>query len=143
MIILDTDALTFLERRENEVSVVLRRRLTELSAEHEIVTTVISNEEQTRGWFTVLARSRSADAQVIAYDRVLTHLETFRTIKTIRYSREAAVRFDMLRAGKVRIGTADLKIAAVALAHGAKLLTRNLRDFSQVAGLSYEDWTRG
>jgi tRNA(fMet)-specific endonuclease VapC len=33
------------------------------------------------------------------------------------------------------IGTADLLVAAVALAHEAPLLTRNLREFSRVRGL--------
>jgi hypothetical protein len=40
MIILDTDAITFLERRESRESMELRARLTAASAEHEIVTTV-------------------------------------------------------------------------------------------------------
>jgi len=35
----------------------------------------------------------------------------------------------------------DLKIAAIVLANGATLLTRNLADFSGIRGLAVEDWT--
>ena len=35
----------------------------------------------------------------------------------------------------------DLKIASVALVNQAVVLTRNSRDFGQIAGLFIEDWT--
>ena len=35
----------------------------------------------------------------------------------------------------------DLKIAAIVLANGATLLSRNLSDFRKVPGLKVEDWT--
>jgi len=41
---------------------------------------------------------------------------------------------------RIRVGTQDLKIAAITLAHGATLLTRNTRDFAQVPELNIENW---
>jgi tRNA(fMet)-specific endonuclease VapC len=54
----------------------------------------------------------------------------------------AADRFDALRASRIRIGTKDLRIAAIALEHDALLLSANLVDFEQVPGLRIEDWLR-
>lgn len=53
----------------------------------------------------------------------------------------AATEYEKLRHSRIRIGTMDLKIAAIALAHDAILLTRNLSDFSKIPDLSIEDWT--
>jgi tRNA(fMet)-specific endonuclease VapC len=38
------------------------------------------------------------------------------------------------------IGPNDLLIAAIALVHGATLVTHNVREFRRVEGLTYEDW---
>ena len=56
------------------------------------------------------------------------------------FDEPAADRFSELKAMKVRIGTMDLKTAAIALAHGALLLTANKRDFEKVPGLRFENW---
>jgi tRNA(fMet)-specific endonuclease VapC len=41
------------------------------------------------------------------------------------------------------IGPYDLLIAGAALARGLTLVTANLREFSRVPGLAWEDWGRG
>ena len=53
---------------------------------------------------------------------------------------ESAATFVRLRAQGIRIGTQDLKIAAITLAHEATLLKRNTADFTQVPGLKFENW---
>jgi tRNA(fMet)-specific endonuclease VapC len=142
MIILDTDAVTFLERGASGVSKRLRERLTALSAEHEIVTTVVTYEEQTRGWFTIFARAGDSAEVVAAYESLLGHLRNFKEIDVVAYSASAEEKFQELRRQRIRIGTRDLRIAAIALSRDATLLTRNLGDFGKVPGLRVEDWMR-
>jgi tRNA(fMet)-specific endonuclease VapC len=58
MVILDTDHMSVLERREQPAVGHLLNRLAELSPS-EVMTTVISYEEQMRGWLAYLSQSRS------------------------------------------------------------------------------------
>ncbi|WP_165044783.1 type II toxin-antitoxin system VapC family toxin [Adlercreutzia sp. ZJ138] len=51
----------------------------------------------------------------------------------------AAVRHDLQKRGCM-IGPNDLLIAATALAHGATLVSNNIREFSRVKGLLLECW---
>ncbi len=50
-----------------------------------------------------------------------------------------AIRFELERSG-LPIGANDLLIAATAVAHGAVLVSHNVREFARVPGLSLEDW---
>ena len=53
----------------------------------------------------------------------------------LAFDEQAAEIFRGLRKDLPRYGTQDLKIAAVCLAHGATLLTRNTVDFQKIPGL--------
>ena len=50
-----------------------------------------------------------------------------------------AVRMRLEKAG-TPIGPNDLPIAAIALVHGATLVTHNVREFSRIQGLRLKDW---
>jgi tRNA(fMet)-specific endonuclease VapC len=56
------------------------------------------------------------------------------------FDEAAAVRFNDFRRAKIRVGTSDLKIAAVAVTCDALLLTANRQDFEQVPGLRFANW---
>jgi tRNA(fMet)-specific endonuclease VapC len=49
--------------------------------------------------------------------------------------------YQSLRQQQIRIGTQDLRIAAITLANQTVVVTRNQQDFSKVPDLSLEDWT--
>ena len=106
-----------------------------------ISTTIITYEEQTRGWMAYASRAKSVAEEVIAYARLKTHLHTFRSIHILDFDERAATEYQRLRRQRVRIGAMDLKIAAIVLTRGATLLSRNLGDFRKVPGLKVEDWT--
>ena len=61
-------------------------------------------------------------------------------LDVLPFDDSAAAQFKEFRKQKVRIGTQDLKIAAIALTHDAILLSANLRDFRLVPGLRIENW---
>jgi len=139
VIILDTDCLSIFER-EKHLESVLRANLAHFDPA-DISTTIITYEEQMRGWMSYLSKAKNLEQQIVAYKRLNQFLENFRKINVLPFDEEAAQVFQDLRSKKVRIGTMDLRIAAVTIANEALLISRNLADFSQVPGLSVEDWT--
>lgn len=140
MYILDTDHLSLLGRAASHEAQRLRFRLARLKPE-ERVTTIITFEEQMRGWMSYLAQARSLAQQVEAYRRLKEFLDRYLKIAVLKFDEAAAAEFQRLQRLRLRIGTMDLKIAAIASAHNATVLTRNLKDFSRVPGLRLEDWT--
>lgn len=141
MYILDTDHLSLLGQTSGTPAQQLRARLTEFNIEQR-VTTIITFEEQLRGWMAVLAQSRSVRRQVAVYERLQRILNSFSQLTVLEFDDAAAAQFEGLRQVRLRVGTMDLKIAAIALSRDATVLTRNLRDFGQVPHLRVEDWTR-
>ncbi len=61
--------------------------------------------------------------------------------ESLPYPESAIQRHDTLKALKLNIGKMDLRIAAITLEYNGILITRNLRDFQRVPGLTIEDWT--
>ena len=49
--------------------------------------------------------------------------------------------FRQFRQMGIRIGTQDLRIVSITLAHDGIVITRNHKDFDRVPGLKNEDWS--
>jgi len=85
--VLDTDILSLLAHQNSPEAPRIRRHIVELSAEDHVVTTVITYEEQMRGWMAALRQIKSSASEVPVYARLLQHLETFRRITVLANSR--------------------------------------------------------
>jgi tRNA(fMet)-specific endonuclease VapC len=141
MIILDTDCLSLLDREKHIESSQLRQRLKNFPRE-EIFTTIISFEEQMRGWLALISRAKNFEQEIFAYERLHRSLETYRNTAVLDYDQNATEIYKNLKSSKIRVGTMDLKIASIALSRRAILVSRNLKDFEEVPNLVVKDWTR-
>jgi tRNA(fMet)-specific endonuclease VapC len=135
--VLDTNHVTELAY-DSARGARLRHRLSESRAD--VTTSVITLEEELRGWLARINRERTVPAQVSVYDKLIERVMFFSRWSILPLDNESAATFARLRAHGIRIGTLDLKIAAITLAHDATLLTRNTADFAQVPGLKFENW---
>jgi tRNA(fMet)-specific endonuclease VapC len=66
--------------------------------------------------------------------------EFYASYPIVPFDEMAARRFEEFRKAKIRVGTSDLKIAAVAITCDSLLLTANRHDFELVPGLRFENW---
>ena len=102
----------------------------------------ISIEETMRGRLAVLTRHQTGAAHVQAYAHLVASVELFRLFPIIPFDSASEARYQQLRAARLRVGSQDLKIAAVALTNNLTLLTRNRKDFGRVPGLALDDWSK-
>ena len=138
MLVLDSDHLSEIDR-QSSVGRALGQRLR--ASRRQPVITIVSVEEQLRGWLAQVKRAQTGTALITAYERLQHKLETLPEWRMLAWNEVAAAEMAKLTALRLRLGTMDLRIASIVLAHqGATLLSRNLVDFARVPGLGVENW---
>ena len=133
--ILDTDTVTYQQGGRPNVI----RRLSEVAPDT-VATTVITLYEQLRGRLAAVNRQQDDQARQLAYRRLQETHGYFCRVPVLSFDAEAAATYRSLVSQSLRIGSQDLQIAAIALAHNAVLVTSNRRHFDQIPGLVIEDW---
>jgi tRNA(fMet)-specific endonuclease VapC len=139
MILLDTDHITVLRYRDHPRCAALTARL-RTAADPRVATTVITVEEQMRGWLAEIRRWQDFRKQIPAYERLGQLVDFLSAWEIVPFDDRAASECERLRRQRIRIGTQDLKIAAIARVQDALLLSANLRDFGRVSGLRVANW---
>jgi len=139
MYLFDTDHMSLIEHGGVEYERIKARLRT--VPRDDVATTIISYEEQTRGWLARIAQMKTPERQISVYSELKRQLRNYCDIAIVEFDTTATTEFKRLRQEGVHIGTMDLKIAAIALANDATLITRNIQDFSRVPDLKFEDWS--
>lgn len=139
MYILDTDHLSVIDRKGVNAERLLQK-LANIDPT-QVATTIISYEEQMRGWLSYTAKAQSIDKQIKAYKELKRQLTNYCIIPIVEFDEQAAYELQRLKKMYPRLGTMDLKIASIVLVNKAILLTRNNLDFGLITGLSIENWT--
>jgi tRNA(fMet)-specific endonuclease VapC len=139
--LLDTDHINILQRRTGPEFLRLQSRL-DAREPSEFFVPIVSFHEQVAGWSAYLNRARTAEAIVRGYEMFQRILSDFTEMSVAPFDDAAASVFTFLRKGRIRIGTIDLRIAAIAVCNNWNLLSRNLVDFQLVPNLRVEDWSQ-
>jgi tRNA(fMet)-specific endonuclease VapC len=137
MYLLDTDHVVILQTRPPGEFDRLVNRMNQHPASGFHIP-IVAFHEQMLGWNVYISRAQDSDGVVRGYHRMYGLLEYFRDAQVVEFDSAAASHFDHLR-GAVRIGTMDLRIAAIALSQDMTVLTRNTVDFGRVPNLKFED----
>lgn len=132
MIILDTTFLVDYIRcsnKKNNNSPILNKFEYLLNSGEPCVTTFVNIFELHRGAYKSLKKERELEAiRTLMEEIVVLGFEE-------NYYSEYGILSSMLEKNGNHIGTFDELIAAIALYNGAKVLTRNVKDFSRVPNL--------
>jgi tRNA(fMet)-specific endonuclease VapC len=134
--ILDTDHISLLQRNHPNV----KQRLTSIDP-NKIFVTVITFEEQMRGRLNQVKQAKSQQSLISAYHALRETIEDYKRLNLLDFDKDAySCHMNLLRQ-KIRIGSQDLRIAAIALSVDGIVVTRNQKDFGKVPNLKTEDWT--
>lgn len=139
MILLDTDHVTILlcsgDSRHQRLTTALQRRWDE-----GVGTTIVTVEEQMRGWLAKIHRAKAPEAEIEPYARLAGLFSFFARWRIELFDQFSIIQFQKLTEQRIRIGTQDLKIASIALSNNSLFLSANLKDFEKVPGLRVENW---
>ena len=138
--LLDTDHISFLQRRSSSEFIRLTLRMSQHSLS-DFALSIISFHEQVIGAHSFINRAQNNTDLARGYTLLGETLSGFAKAPVLPFDAQAIAIFDEIRSHKVRVATMDLRIAAIAISNNLVLLTRNTGDFSKVPNLIIEDWT--
>jgi tRNA(fMet)-specific endonuclease VapC len=134
--IFDTDCLSLFQADNSQILDRVRR-----TPPTQLATTIITVEEQMRGRLNLVRRAENTRKLGVCYGYLQNTFEFLCSIQVMPFAAEAEDIYWSLKAQKIRPGSRDLKIAAIALSLNATVVTRNRKDFQQVPDLKFEDWS--
>ncbi len=130
---LDTCICSFIMRERPES--VLQRLAAEVTRNNRIVISAITYAEMRYGQ---IGKKASPKHKALV-DEFVKRLDAVLPWDQSAIDVTVEVKLTLTQAGLL-IGENDTAIAGHAIASGCTLVTNNLREFSRVAGLDYEDW---
>jgi tRNA(fMet)-specific endonuclease VapC len=134
----DTDVLTELFAG----NAALNQRLALVAASERRLPVVVAGEI-VRGWLAAIRQAEAKRGRMtleFAFARLEESLVKMAPFALLPYTAAAHDQVESWQRAKIRVGTDDMRIAAICVVHGAMLVTRNARDYAQLPGLTFEVW---
>ena len=138
--LLDTDHLSILQRKAGSDYLRLSTWMAQFTA-LDFACCVVSLHEQVVGAHAFLNQAKNSAGLIRGYLLLARLPRDYLAYALLPFDAPSAVIYDGLLAQNLRIGTMDLRLAAIALSRNVTVLTRNQRDFGRVPRLKIEDRT--
>jgi tRNA(fMet)-specific endonuclease VapC len=138
MIAFDADVLSELLR----ASPSFVRRAAAIQADEHCLPVVVV-EEILRGRLNEIRRAEAGKSRITlerAYALFQDTVAQVQHFRILSYTAAAELLYQEWRRQRLRIGTHDLRIAAICVAHSVTFISRNRRDFEAVPGLAVQFW---
>lgn len=136
MWIFDTDHATLFQQGNPQIV----QRVSAIDPK-DIAITIVTFEEQMYGRLNRIRRATSGEERISAYASLRKTINYLTDFELLDFDRNAENYYREFLQQKIRVGTQDLRIAAIAISTSSILLTRNRRDFEKIPGLRFEDWS--
>jgi tRNA(fMet)-specific endonuclease VapC len=133
--VLDTDHYSLIQRGNLQVL----ERFQQID-QTEVCITIITVQEQIKGRFKNIDEAKNTPRLIQSYDWLQTAITDFNKLSVLPFDEKAYSYYEQFRNQQLRVGSQDLRIAAIVMANEGVLVTRNRRDFEKVANLSIVDW---
>ena len=134
--LLDTDILSLYQRNH---ALVLNAFA--VHAVDQLCISTVSVEEQISGWSALARTAKTPQRQEQASMFLAALVVSWNRFALAPFTSPIIVRYHSILKLKLNVKHNDLRIASIALELGATVVTRNIRDFGRVPGLSIEDWS--
>jgi tRNA(fMet)-specific endonuclease VapC len=102
---------------------------------------IVTLREIMEGRIHEISRAKPPQKTIDAYNGLRTSAAFIASYAVEPFTLGSLARFEVLTKLRLNVAKDDLRTAAIALEAGAIVVTRNLRDFRRVPGLTCEDWS--
>jgi tRNA(fMet)-specific endonuclease VapC len=120
-------------------AIVIRKIAAHATAD--VVLSIITVQELWTGAWTPILRAKSPTQTADAYRRLTDTMNEVRNWPIVTFPESALLRYNAFKKQKLNVRGNDMRIAAIALDLSATVVTRNVRDFGRIPGLTLEDWS--
>lgn len=134
--LLDTDILTLAFHQHERVTATIVNQI------KHVAISIITVDEVIQGWQKAIRQASSTAEISKHYHHYAEAIFAFQHFHIIGYDEQAIERYLLLKGMKLNVDANDLRIGAIALENNLKVITRNLRDFQRIPGLTIEDWSK-
>ena len=136
----DTDHLSILQRKAGPEYLRLSTWMARFTA-LDFACSFVSLHEQVLGAHAFLNQAKNSNGLIRGYELLERLPRDYLAFALLPFDAPTAAIYDRLLGQNLGIGRMDLRLASIALSRNLTVLTRNLRHFGRVPGLSIEDRT--